>query len=244
MTEKLIRLGMLTPSSNTVLEPITSEIISNYANVSVHFGRLKVVEISLKDFALDQFNIEPFMEAAHLLADAKVDVIAWNGTSAGWLGFETDRKLCRAIQDEFGIPATTSTLALSDALKAIGSTRIGLVTPYLDEIQNKIISNFQEEGFDCVSEQHLRDPGNFSFSEITPEVIENMVREVARDDPHAIAIFCTNLRGAPLVAPLERVLGVRIFDTVSVVVWKSLMLAGVDTRSIKGWGRLFEDEIV
>ena len=71
-----------------------------------------------------------------------------------------------------------------------------------------------------------------------------MVREVARDDPHAIAIFCTNLRGAPLVAPLERVLGVRIFDTVSVVVWKSLMLAGVDTRSIKGWGRLFEDEIV
>ena len=244
MTDKLIRLGMLTPSSNTVLEPITSEIISNYDNVSVHFGRLKVVEISLKDFALDQFNIEPFMEAADLLADAKVDVIAWNGTSAGWLGFETDRKLCKAIQDEFGIPATTSTLALSDALKAIGATRIGLVTPYLDEIQNKIISNFQEEGFDCVSEQHLRDPGNFSFSEITPEVIENMVREVARDAPHAIAIFCTNLRGAPLVAPLERVLGMRIFDTVSVVVWKSLMLAGLDTRSIKGWGRLFEDEIV
>ena len=184
------------------------------------------------------------MEAAHLLADAKVDVIAWNGTSAGWLGFETDRKLCRAIQDEFGVPATTSTLALSDALKAIGATKIGLVTPYLDEIQTKIIQNFQEEGFDCVSEQHLRDPGNFSFSEITLEVIENMVREVARDDPHAIAIFCTNLRGAPLVAPLERVLGVRIFDTVSVVVWKSLMLADVDTRSIKGWGRLFEDEIV
>ena len=244
MTDKLIRLGMLTPSSNTVLEPITSEIISNYDNVSVHFGRLKVVEISLKDFALDQFNIEPFMEAAHLLADAKVDVIAWNGTSAGWLGFETDRKLCRAIQDEFGVPATTSTLALSDALKTIASTRIGMVTPYLDEIQNKIISNFLEEVVDCVSEQHLRDPVNFSFSEITPEVIENMVREVARDDPHAIAIFCTNLRGAPLVAPLERVLGVRIFDTVSVVVWKSLMLAGVDTRSIKGWGRLFEDEIV
>ena len=244
MTEKLIRLGMLTPSSNTVLEPITSEIISNYDNVSVHFGRLKVIEISLKDFALDQFNIEPFMEAAHLLADAKVDVIAWNGTSAGWLGFETDRKLCRAIQDEFGIPATTSTLALSDALKAIGATRIGLVTPYLNEIQNKIISNFQKEGFDCVSEQHLRDPGNFSFSEITPEVIENMVLEVARDDPHAITIFCTNLRGAPLVAPLEKLLGVRIFDTVSVVVWKSLMLADVEMRSIKGWGRLFESEIV
>ncbi|SVE27202.1 uncharacterized protein METZ01_LOCUS480056, partial [marine metagenome] len=27
VTKKLVRLGMLTPSSNTVLEPITSEII-------------------------------------------------------------------------------------------------------------------------------------------------------------------------------------------------------------------------
>ena len=71
-----------------------------------------------------------------------------------------------------------------------------------------------------------------------------MIREVALDDPQAIAIFCTNLRGAPLVAPLEKLLGVSIFDTVSVVVWKSLMLAEVDTRSIKGWGRLFEGEIV
>jgi hypothetical protein len=30
------------------------------------------------------------LRAAELLADAKVDTIAWNGTSASWLGREVD----------------------------------------------------------------------------------------------------------------------------------------------------------
>ena len=233
---------MLTPSSNTVLEPIANEMVSNIDGVSVHFSRLKVVEISLKDFAINQFDIKPFMDAARLLADARVDVIAWNGTSAGWIGFDADRQLCKAIQDELGVLATTSTLALCDALKVVGASKIGLVTPYLDEIQTKIISNFASEGFDCISERHLNDPGNFSFSEITSACIENLVREVAQEAPEAIAIFCTNLRGAPLVAPMENLLGMRIFDTVSVVVWKALLLAGVETKSINGWGEIFDQD--
>ena len=45
------------------------------------------------------------------LADAKVDVIAWNGTSSGWLGFEASTSACAAaITEATGIPATTSVL--------------------------------------------------------------------------------------------------------------------------------------
>ena len=47
------------------------------------------------------------LAAAGLLGDAKVDVIAWNGTSAAWLGFETDERLCEAITAATGIAATT-----------------------------------------------------------------------------------------------------------------------------------------
>ena len=35
--------------------------------------------------ALDQFTDAPFLDAARLLADARLDAIGWNGTSAGWL---------------------------------------------------------------------------------------------------------------------------------------------------------------
>ena len=46
------RIGMLTPSSNTVLEPMATEILRGVPRVSVHFSRLQVTQISLEDAAL------------------------------------------------------------------------------------------------------------------------------------------------------------------------------------------------
>ncbi len=232
---------MLTPSSNTVLEPVTSAMVADLEGVSAHFGRFRVTEISLSDAALGQFDNGPLLEASRLLADARVDVIAWNGTSGGWLGLDADRRLCREITEATGIPATTSTLALAEAFRAAGATRYGLATPYLDAIQQKIIANFEAEGFSCVAERHLNDRGNFSFSEVTEEQITGMVREIAAAAPEAIAIYCTNLRGAPIVDKLEREIGIPIIDSISVVVWKSLLISGVDPHGVKGWGRLFSD---
>src|SRR5579871_236809 len=114
--DQRIRLGMLTPSSNTVLEPITTAIIGGLPEVSVHFARFPVTEISLRDGALGQFDPEKILQAARLLADAQVHVIGWNGTSSGWLGFESDERLCRLITEATGIPATTSVLALNEIL--------------------------------------------------------------------------------------------------------------------------------
>ena len=73
---KRVLLGMLTPSSNTVLEPMTGAMIAGLAEVSAHFGRFRVIEISLGKQAHQQFDDGPILEAARLLADARVDVIA------------------------------------------------------------------------------------------------------------------------------------------------------------------------
>jgi len=234
-------LGMLTPSSNTILEPVTSAMVAGLPDVSAHFARFSVTEISLNRTALGQFDPEPILSAARLLADARVDVIAWNGTSAGWLGFQRDEELCRQIQEATDIPATTSVLALNEILRRTGVERFGLVTPYLDEVQSLILENYQQAGFQCVAERHLNDPGNFSFSEIDADTIAGMVREVAPAGPQAIATFCTNMRAAPLVEALETEIGIPIYDTISVVVWQSLKLAGVDPRELTGWGRLFRE---
>ena len=234
-------LGMLTPSSNTVLEPVTSAMLAGTPDVTAHFGRFRVTQISLDSQALDQFQNEPILEAARLLAEARMDVIAWNGTSSGWLGFQADEELCRQIQDATGIPATTSVLALNEIFSLTGVTRFGLVSPYLDEIQEKIIANYAGAGFECVSERHLRDRGNFSFSEVTEDTLRKMIREVASAGPQAITVFCTNLRGAPVVDEMEKETGIPIYDTVATAVWKSMKVAGADPKRIKGWGRLFSE---
>ena len=240
MPERIL-LGMLTPSSNTVLEPVTSAMLAGLPDASAHFGRFRVTEISLRDEALNQFDNAPLLRAAELLADARVNVIAWNGTSAGWLGFDADEALCRAITAATGIAACTSVLALNEALRLYGARRIGLVTPYLHNVQDKIIQNYSQSGFEIVAERHLNDPGNFSFSEVSAATLRQMIYEVAASKPDAITTFCTNLRAAPLVEELEQEIGIPILDTISVVVWQSLRLAGADPTRVQGWGRLFRE---
>jgi maleate isomerase len=234
-------LGMLTPSSNTVLEPVTSAMLADLPDVSAHFGRFRVTEISLDDGALSQFQTEPMLAASELLADAKVASICWNGTSAGWLGFERDEQLCTEITERTGSAACSSVLALNEIFAKSGVKRFALVTPYLPEIQHAIIANYARSGFECVAERHLVERDNFSFSQYSEELVARLGREVAAVKPDAITIFCTNMRGAPIAARLEAELGIPVYDTVATAVWKSLALAGVPPGRVQGWGRLFTD---
>lgn len=234
-----VRIGMLTPSSNTVLEPVSQQMVAGLVEVSVHFQRFPVTEIALSGGALAQFDDTPLLRAAELLAHARMDVIAWNGTSSGWLGFAADERLCERITAATGAAATTSMLALNEVLAERGVRRIGFVTPYLDDVQARIVANYAALGLTCTAERHLGLQDNFSFSEVPAETIAAMAREVATAAPDAIAVICTNMRAAPLVAGLERALGIPIFDTVATAVWKSLRLADVDPGRVLDWGSLF-----
>jgi len=240
MTERLL-LGMLTPSSNTRLEPITAAMIAGIPEASAHFGRFRVTEIALSNEALAQFDDTEILRAAELLSDAKVQTIGWNGTSAGWLGFESDERLCRRITEATGIPACTSVLALNEVFRLAGVKRFGLVTPYRDDVQERIIRNYAAAGFECVAERHLGWQDNWSFSTVTAGELRTMAREVAKARPDAITFLCTGLQSAPLVEELERETGIPMYDTIATVVWKSLRLAGADPRRIQGWGRLFRE---
>ena len=232
---------MLTPSSNTTLEPVTAAMLAGLPEVSAHFGRFRVTEIALSDGALDQFEDERMLAAAELLADAHCHSICWNGTSAGWLGFDADRQLCAAITRRTQIPACTSVLAIGDIFRITGVKRFAMVTPYTDDVQAKNIASFAAEGFECVAERHRQLSVNFSFSEIEPETIESMVREVAGAKPEAIIVFCTNMDGASMADRLERELGIPIYDTIATALWSSMRLAGVDSARVQGWGRLFRE---
>lgn len=236
------RIGMLTPSSNTVLEPYTSAIFAALGErASVHFARFKVVEISMKAESTRQFDDAPILEAAERLAEAQVDCIAWNGTSAAWLGLDRDRALCARITQATGIAATSTMLGYDAFFKAKAVRRLALVTPYLSEIQDRIITNYTRQGIEIVADVRLEDRGNFSFSTYGPEQIAGMVRQVAAARPDAIAIVCTNFRGAPIAADLERETGVPVLDSVALTAAHAMRAVGLNPASVTGWGSIFAD---
>ncbi|WP_233837117.1 maleate cis-trans isomerase family protein [Paraburkholderia sp. ZP32-5] len=236
-----LRLGVLTPSSNTSLEPLTQRLVAGLPEVSVHFARFSVTQIALSADALGQFQSDRILAAARLLADAHVDIIGWSGTAAGWLGFDQDVALCEAITGATGVPASTSVLALNRALDAYGVRRLGLVSPYLDDVQCRIVDNYAALGIDASCESHLGIQENFAFALVDEATLDRQVAEVAVAGAQAIATYCTNLYAAHRVAHWEQQHGVPVFDTVTTVVWDMLRRLGVDTRRIDGWGRLLQE---
>ncbi|KAK5170660.1 uncharacterized protein LTR77_005249 [Saxophila tyrrhenica] len=232
---KPTRLGVLVPSSNTALEPLTTAIISALPNVTVHFSRFPVTEISLSAQALSQFDDSKILEAATLLQHANVDVIGWSGTSAGWLGLGADERLCARIEEVTGIRATTSEAE---------AVRFGLVTPYLDDVQQKIVETFGGAGFEVVAESHLGRKVNVEFAEITEQQLDSQMKDVVskmdQESVMLVSTFCTNLRAAQRLAHWEKTYpGLIVADTVATVIWDMLKIAGVDPSGVKGWGALF-----
>lgn len=237
--EKVIRIGVLTPSSNTALEPLTNAIVSRLPNVYAHFARFRVTNISLSDQALGQFDDSNILAAAEMLADAKPDVITWSGTSAGWMGFEKDMLLCERITARTGIPASTAVLALNELIALKKITRLGIVSPYTEDVQQKIIRQYAKAGIEVVSEVHHDISVNYDFALVEPATIKRDLLTVSQSKPEAIVTYCTNLRAAQLADDFEKQSPVVLLDTVSTTVWGALRKVGVDPSQIKGWGKLF-----
>ncbi|KIW18188.1 hypothetical protein PV08_02476 [Exophiala spinifera] len=269
-----IRLGVIVPSSNTALEPLTSAIVSSISDadldVSVHYSRFRVTTIDVSSAADAQFQLEPMVAAARLLADAEVDVIGWSGTSAGWLGFDRDEVLCKAIQDATGVPATSSILAMNALLRGLqrrGSSesvekvkpKLALVTPYVKSVNDAIRANYAAIGHEITPERerYLGMTKNTDFGNVDESTLDAMVDEVVTEGgADVVAIYCTNLRGAGRAAYWEQrhrgsnggggggsgsSRGVVVLDSIATTVWGMLQtLDGVDPACVKGWGAIFQ----
>ena len=224
------KIGMLTPSSNTTLEPICSNMVAgNETIVTMHYGRFSVTKISLEEDVLAQFDMEPMLQAARLLADADVDVIAWNGTSGCWLGFDIDRQLCARIEEETGIPATTSMLAQIQAFQEDGVKRVHLITPYLSKINELISEEYRKCGIEVVSSVCLNQFVNRSFALVPQEPADG------------VSVVCTNFPAMWSAAEMEETYHTKVYDTINTVVWAAMKMIGISPGIVKGWGKLFDD---
>jgi maleate isomerase len=230
-------IGVITPSGNTVVERVTMGILDMIPDVACHFSRTPVHGTS--DPYPQSYDWDSMIGAAKLLAHANPEVIVWSGSKAGSIAFALDDDLCKRISDATGIRATTSTIALIEALRHIGGNRVALVTPYNTAYQSKVLATFAREGLDCVAEAHAGLSDNLSYASMPIDDIRAMVRKVAAEKPDAIVAWCTNFLAAPLAAELEAETGIPLLDSTALAAWHPLSLMGIDPAPAAPWGRLF-----
>ena len=230
-------IGVITPSGNTVVERVTIGILEAFPEVCCHFSRSGVHGSS--DPYPESYDWDSMLGAARLLAHARPEVIAWSGSKAGSIAFALDRELCDRIASETGCRATTSTIALIEALQLRGARRVGLVTPYTAVYQAKVLATFRREGLDCVADACAGLSDNLSYASMTADEIRAMLRQVAAARPDAIVAWCTNFLAAPLAAELERETGIVLLDSTALAAWHALRMLGIETAPARAWGRLF-----
>lgn len=235
------RLGILVPSSNTKLEPAVESILkcitANHdrsTDIRAHYTRVRVTQISLTESSSAQFDLEKMLQAASLLVDAGVHAIAWAGTSASWTGVNNDRILCAAITERFGIPATTSTLALVEYMHAYTDERLLLVTPYVQAMNDAIIANFTEEGIEIVDELCLGFTDNREIGRVADEWIRDMIEDIAARNANVktVVVLCTNLFAGSHVGLWESKEDFAIIDSIVVTMWSLLGKIGRDVQLV------------
>jgi maleate isomerase len=233
-------IGTVTPSANLVVERVTAAMLADFPEVSAHFSRTPVFG-SVDPFPND-YDWDGMLGAARLLAQARPDVIVWNGSKGASLGFATDHEFCRRVMAETGIAATTSTLALRVALDALGARRIALVTPYTGGYQAKLVAGFEREGLEVVAEAHANVADNLAIASVTEASITDMAHRVAGSSPDVVLTWCTNFPAAYLARRLEDELGLPVLDSVTLAVWHALRMIGTADARGRRWGSLFERE--
>jgi maleate isomerase len=237
-SEQRRKIGHITPSSNTVLEPLTGLMSRAFDDrVSHHFTRIKVEAISLEPRHTGQFGPAAMLAAAALLGDAAVDAVVWNGTSGCWNGLDADRDLCARISEQNGVPSATSTLALLEVMSAAGFARCSLAVPYTDAVTARIAAVYASEGVQVTGTANAGISDNREMALHDAERVRGLVRAADAPDADCIQLICTGMAGAQVVEEMEAELGKPIFDSVAVTLWKALTMVGLEPR-LDGWGSL------
>lgn len=253
--QSVVRLGVIVPSSNTAMEPLITSMLQDINNnakfskrFTVHFSRFRVTQIAIGESANAQFELNKMLEAAALLADARVDFIAWGGTSAGWLGFDHDWTLTDAVMERFGIPTSTSTIALWTYLRRPETQRAALVTPYTQVMNDAIVSNFGRQGIRLISPSNpLCITDNLEIGKTTQRQLTDMIEQVLSSDENIryVMTYCTNMMSSAWAADWENRFKDRnivVLDSVSILIWEilsSLNLQLRDAAVASKWGKLF-----
>ncbi len=196
------RIGLLIPSSNSVME------VDLYRNLShdatVHTGRMYMVDTTVagEERMLNEFT----MPAAEAVATAMPHMVVFGCTSAGALhGKEYDRALCERLGEVTGATPISVIESVNRALRETGASRVAVVTPYVDELNTRIAASIEAEGITVSAIHGMGISNNFDIAMVTPDDIYDFVQERIgpRVPGEALFLSCTNFNALSALSRLK-----------------------------------------
>jgi maleate isomerase len=232
-----VRLGVLVPSVNTIVEPDMYRMTPS--RFTVHFSRLYVPtdEATVENLSRLEDHLD---EALQSLSQADVRAVAFACTSGSFIkGPQWDEHLTARIE-KFITPASTTSTAVVEALKALDVGRFTLVTPYPDPINKLMIDYFEQQGFDVTDLKSLGVTHSHEIRGTQPETIFDLAVSANSKEAEGLVISCTDFQAVPIIEALEKEVGKPVVTSNQATFWKLMELSG-DRPSVSGFGRLLAE---
>lgn len=192
LSEDCRRVGVVVPPSNPAVEPELDALVGD--DILVYGSRLpRYTGLNLQE--RNQHYVPAYADALDRLfgLDVECALVAMTGPNYH-LGLDGDRDLCAELSTTFGAPVQTASLAIHDALAALGVNRIHLISPYPDWLTEDAERYWYGAGMNVVAVEHLLGEGEqFRAYETTSEEVSGHLDALEPRSDCAVLLTGTGL---------------------------------------------------
>ncbi|WP_157018929.1 ectoine utilization protein EutA [Mesorhizobium xinjiangense] len=221
------RVGLVVLSTDHTTEPDFQRMVCR-EGVGVYANRVAFTNPINADSLR---AMQPHLgEAAGLILPGEdLDAICYSCTSASVV--IGDAEVAAAIADgKPGVPLVTPAAAAVRGLRALGTGRIAVLTPYTIETSRSVARYFEMQGLDVTGLTCLGMEDDRDMARIAPDVIVDYAVAAMAADSSAEALFisCTAMRAAAAVPAIEAATGKPVVTSNLATAWNCLRLSACE----------------
>lgn len=209
--------------------------------VSLHLTRTPYEDVPVGvGQALAVGDTATVAEATRSVTIVEPAVVAYGCTSGSFVsGRQGEAALRDAMVAAGARRAVTTSGALLRAIETLGIGSMAVVTPYPDEVGDRLVAFLAEADVEVTGNSNMGLTGR--IWEVPDEVTADLVRSTAKAGGDAVFVSCTNLPTYDVIASLEDELDRPVLTANQVTMWAALIEAGVGADEVDAGGqRLFQ----
>lgn len=214
--------GALLPSTNTTVEIEYNRLLPDTLQLhAARLGKPKGIPFSP---GLD----EDVAYQSKMLGNARVETLCLTQTSASLFEDGYDARIKKLMEDGANAPAVTSAEAIGDACKALNAQRVGIVTPYSEDVINRAQRYYETNfGLDVVSKEAFGATDAYAIGRIDANAATDAFARINRPEIEALILPGGAFQTMRHITAWEERLGKPVISTNQAALWAMLRIMKV-----------------
>lgn len=233
------KIGLITPMSENA-----EHAFHIYAPEGVSFASMKINFPGPTPEGLI-FLTDQLEATAATYKDSGMDLVVFGCTSGSCIkGVGWDQECIKQIERSSGIPGLTTSTAVLEALRALGSKKVAVLTPY-PQATNEAEKKFLEDnGFEVTNivgmdmTAFTKADGGPAFSDADEYFLFQNAKAMDMRGADTFFLSCMGLTTMEIIDGLENTLGIPVITSHQATLWSSLRHCRVGAKLPK-MGKLF-----